>query len=483
MHVGERQLLREMHRRTAEKVVPAGASRLGDLLATRFDKQRGVLSAKGRRVAALCTRRAGKTELVPAKLYQVAENHPGTVLYYVAITAKRARELMWKPLLNANDTFGLGWKTNETRLTLSKGDGEIRLVGADDMRELEKRRGDKASVVVVDEAQSFPPDVLRALLEDVLGPALVDVRGSFLLLGTPGMVCAGYWYEITRNDDEESRTKRDGRWEVFEWSGLDNPHVAENFRLEVEERDGIYGPLNPTTLREYRGQWVSDANALFYSYSPARNVYDGALPPGHTWLHVMGVDLGFDDPFAIEVLAFSYTHPIVYEVDSFKQSGLTPSEWATHIRARKDRYNPIRLVVDTGGLGKAFVEEMKSRHKLPAEPAQKQNKLDFAKLLNDDLLAGKVKALEGGGLASEWAVLPKDPDDPTREHPGFHNHCTDAALYAWRECRHFLATAPKQGPTPGTPEALEARMQAYEDRLAEEIEARLAEEREEASWD
>jgi hypothetical protein len=481
--VDTRHLTRELLRRVTHAPPPqrGAGSRIEDMLSTRFEKQREVIGCKARRIAAMCTRRAGKTELVPARLYSTAEKYPGTVLYYVGITGKRARELMWAPLTKANDFYALGWKTNETRQTLTHPDGtEIRLVGADDMRELEKRRGDKASIVIVDEAQSFPHAVLHALVEDIFGPALVDVRGTFMLLGTPGIVCGGFWYDVTRNEDDDSRAKRDARWTVFEWSALDNPHVAANVALEIAERDAAYGEDDPTTCREYRGRWVNDAGALFYRFDARRNTYDGTLPAGHTWAHVMGVDLGHDDAFAMEVFAFSDSHPDLFEVAFYKKAGLIPAQWAERIRDFQERYNPARIVVDTGGLGKAIVKEMQDRHSLPVEAAEKQSKAAYVRLLNGDLALGRVKVLVDSELAREWSVLPKDADDPEAEDPRFPNHCADAALYGWREALHFLGRHPDEQPDEGTPEWHEKQAAERKERHRAAFERRQRESQEDA---
>lgn len=482
-----RHLLLEAHRRYVQpglEKARAKVGRLGDMLATRFRQQIDVIQATGRYIAVLCTRRAGKTELVPGRLFTTADKHPGTVLYYVAITGKRARELMWKPLLEANDRYQLGWKTNETRLTLTRADGtEIRLVGADKMRELEKRRGDKASIVIVDEAQSFPPVVLTALIDDVLGPALVDVRGTFVLLGTPGIICAGRWYEITRNEDDDSRSKREKRWDVYEWSALDNPHVSANVALEISERDENFGPDNPSTLREWRGRWVNDSSALFYAYNPKRNDYH--VLPNVTWTHVMGVDLGTDDAFAYCVWAFSEESRELYEVDSFSESGLTPSQWVQHIKSAADKWNPVSIRVDTGGLGKAIVTEWQDRESLPIEAAEKANKPAYVKLLNDDLLESRIKVRPGSPLANEWIVLPKkqpergkSPPLTPQEDERFPNHVADCALYSWREALHYLGRNPKPREDANSAEAQNAAAR----RRKEEAEDRAAREQEDDDW-
>lgn len=105
-----------------------------------------------------------------------------------------------------------------------------------------------------------------------------------------------------------------------------------------------------------------------------------------------------------------------------------------------------------------FVEEVMSRYAHVFEPAKKSEKADHVRLMNDELLVGKILVRLGSPLQEELAALPKDPDwDPLSgraplEDPRFPNHCADAALYAWRRAYNFLYTAEKPPVKRGTPE-------------------------------
>jgi len=443
-------------------------ARLQDFLGTLFQVQREVLACPARKVAALCTRRAGKTTMVPAALFQAAEENPGCVVMFMGRTRERARELAWENLKAANDEYRLGYSANDTRLTLRhpKNGAEIRLRGADDIRELEKYRGDKLAFAVIDEAQSFAEAILRKLIEDVLWPALLDVSGRLLLLGTPGYICQGLWYEITRNEDAKSRAERAQGWHVVEWSGLDNPslnhkgqRLSDLFREELEalERDPAKGPRHPSVIREYRGRWCQDLKGLYYAFDPERNLYDGTLPDGHHWSYVMGVDIG--KAYARVTWAFSETHPVMYEVDGLKAHDTNANRWREHTRDGQRRFPVEATPVDYGGLGVGIIEAWQEDG-LPVEPAEKQNKDAFVMLINAELEAGRIKALKGGALAGEWATLPRDPDSPPgkppQPKPGFDDHSSDAALYGARRALQRRGQEDKPAPRPGSAEAKRA---------------------------
>lgn len=483
-----RTLWREQVRRKASRRAKRQERRhrLPELLATRFDRQRAVITSRARKVAVKCTRRAGKTEALPALLYRAAEEHPESVVYYVAITGKRARELMWGRLTRANRDYRLGYTANKTLATLyhPTNGTEIRLTGADNLSELEKRRGDKTSLVVVDEAQSYPSVILSTLVEDIFWPSLLDVKGQIVLVGTPGLVCHGYWYGLTGDDSPEALARRNEEWTVYEWSALENPHVAVNFREELERRLQKYGPTEPTTLREYQGRWVNDRGALFYAYHETRNVYGGRLPAGHAWYYVVGCDLGFDDAFALVVIAFSLTHPTVYEVESFKKSGLTAGQWAARIQDAVEEWNPVSVKVDRAGAVKGTVEEWRTKYNLPVEAADKDAKPVYVGHLNSEMLAARVKLLQDGPVAQEMSVLPKDPDGPKdkppREHPSFPNHAADAFLYAWREAWRLMGdadTPTPEAPVRGSPEWYDERARQAEARSTQRVERMNREEK------
>ena len=479
-----RALIEEAVRRfgpRAEQRAKLEASRRA-LMATRFDKQRAFIEDPAPRKAAFCSRRAGKTDNVPADLVEGAIKRPGVLDVYCAITRVRAKELMWEPLKAALHTYGIEGKPNESELDvrLAVGDGtHLRLHGADKIDQAQKKRGDKIGRVRIDEAQLFPFHVLKALVDDVYGPSLEDVGGDLGLLGTPGEVCAGYWYGITRPE----RAKRTPGWSVHRWNVLDNPHVplihARIRSGEIAKQCG--GKDTPTYRREWLGEWVSDTGLLVYHFNEDRNAHD--LRPeqlrGDGWLHTLGWDLGADDAMALVVWAFNVRRGReIYEAYSWSKSGASTDEVMDHVKALGKQYDFIGQSADTGGLGKLVVQEMARRRSETFEPAQKTDKHGHIKLFNEDLDAGRVKLARNSPLASEMAVLPKvagwlpeaHDGKPAPEDPRFPNHCCDAGLYAWRYAYPFLHEPEEQGPAKGSPEAYAKEEAEYEERLADQDE-------------
>jgi hypothetical protein len=127
-------------------------------------------------------------------------------------------------------------------------------MGADQANWKERLRGVKLSRAVIDEAGAFRSD-LKSLIDDVLTPTLMDLNGDLMMVGTPGPITNGYFYDVTEKGLYGYSTHR--------WSVLDNPHLpnARQFIEEIKERNG-WSDTNPTYLREWCGQWVQDADAL-----------------------------------------------------------------------------------------------------------------------------------------------------------------------------------------------------------------------------
>jgi hypothetical protein len=444
-----------------------------------FDKQVALLEDPSRNKAALCTRRAGKTSTWSR--YAVIEclRRPGALVRIWAQARLRAKELLWNELRDVCARHSITVDTHETELRVTFANrSEIRLVGADKDKEAQKKRGDKTSLEIVLESQSFGP-FLQKLVEDVIEPSLFDLRGTVCMEGTPGPVCAGYWFYVSGDDEEVRRWTSKGRevkdgeavhtlganWSCHRWSLLDNPHLPHaKEELAALKKKRHWTDDNPTWLREYQAKWVNDTRALYYRWDSVRNSYNlhEKQPWGPGWSHVLGWDIGFDDAMALVVWGWHENDPTLYEAASWAESKVLSDTVVERIREFQQRFNVVKMVADTGGGGRLFVEEVQSRYGLVFEPAQKQNKYEHVVLMNNDFLTGRIKTLPSSAYSWDVARLPKDPDwdpdsgRPPQEDPRFPNHTTDAGLYAWRYAYNFLSELDTPEPKVGTQEYTDA---------------------------
>jgi len=398
-----------------------------------------------------------------------------SITVYVAPTKSQAKRLMWGRLQIITEALGMPVEYNNSDLIGRHQNGaQVWIMGADDNRDVARLRGFAYRRVIIDEAQAVGAD-FDELIDDVLDPALADYEGDLILTGTPNAACLGYYYEAS--------TGQMPGWYTSTWTVLDNPmfpiwrRAGKGWRKKAERWLDDYRQKkqweedNPTFQREWLGKWVRDIGGLVYRYDETRNSFDGTLPDGYAWRYVVGCDLGFNDAFSTVVLAFSEDLPTVYCVDQYERPGMIPSQWAAHLQGLCAKYHPEKILVDTGGMGKAVMEEFRQRYGLPAHPAEKKSKLDFIAHKNSDMVAGLIKYVPGTPITRSMQLLQWD-EDRKKEDQRFHlhTHLTDADLYAWREAKHWLYEEPDLIPPAGTPERANHDMDQYWQRVMQDNE-------------
>lgn len=455
----EKLILSEMAARAQARLAVDGLVR--SIRAELYDLQQQIFMDTSRRVGVLGTRRAGKTEIWTRRSTATGLERPRSITRIWAINKLRCKEMIWEPLKLLHARHKISSTFNDTTLTCKLANGsEIRLLGADKEKEAQKKRGDKTACEIVLEAQMYGA-YLKTLVEDVAGPCLFDLQGTFYLEGTPGVVCGGYWYDVSGREDHATRWEsigdKDGvgrGWSVHHLNVLKNPFLPHALQeLQALKKAMRWTETNPTYVREWLGRWVNDFDALYYAFDPIRNTQDQIQPWGNGWTHTLGWDLGFRDDMALVVWGYHPSLPDLYEAFSWKKPGASADEVMEQIKKLEDRgFNLTQMFADTGGGGRMFVEEVQKRYPYTFQPAKKTEKYEHVRLFNDDLRGGFVKLLPGSVYAEEIAELPKqqpwpdpeNPEAPPKEHPLFANHCCDAGLYAYRGAMHYLHREPEK---------------------------------------
>lgn len=397
-----------------------------------FGKQKEFATDTSRKKTALCSRRAGKSEAIAAWLLEGAEATPGELSLYIALSRNNARMIMWRTMEALQrrhkphmDRFKFREKDNQL-IVETPGKHQIWLAGCKDSVEIEKFRGMKYKRVAIDEAASFG-SWLNDLIFDVLEPALMDLKGELALTGTPGAIPAGPFYTATTGDGGPL-------WRTHRWTVLDNPYVPHANEERVRKmEENRWDENHPTYRREWLGEWVRDEGALVYPFDK-RNIYHNRPDPDDTsWRYVLSIDVGFTDSMAIVVGAYRRHHPEIYILESFKKEGLTPSQLAVTVEKYRKRFKLQDIIIDVGGLGKGYAEEMKRKYGIECTPAQKTQKRAYIEIVRGELLSGniKVQPVEAGALLDEWQVLTWN-EDRSKPDDRFEDHCSDAALYLVR---------------------------------------------------
>lgn len=423
---------------------------------TSFIAQTAFVNDPQQFIAAQCSRRAGKSNGLALRFFLTMERHPKSKCIYLALTRDSARDIMWNVLQDLDAKYGIGCKFKESQLTATHPNGsQLTLYGADQKNFIRRLKGQKSPGIGVDEAQDFGTH-LESLLNDVLTPMMVDYADSWLAVtGTPGPVPQGYFFNITHQGKYN--------YSVHKWTLLDNPylHEPQKFLDSLIERYQ-WEPNHPTLLREWRNNWVLDVESLWIRYKADKNHYD-TLPRVQKWNYILGIDIGYKDADALAVLAWSEQDPNTYLVEEL----VTPKQDITSLieniqRFQKD-YAPQKTVIDQGGLGLKIAEEMRRRHGVNVEAADKKLKSENVGVLNDDLRTGKFKAKKDSRFAQDSYLIQIDWDKTTpdrvviKKEP--HSDIIDAVLYAYKESYGFTHAPEVDKPKYGTKAWADAQSQ------------------------
>jgi hypothetical protein len=434
-----------------------------------FPKQLAFVKDKSPFADAVCSRRSGKTVACAADLMNTAISNEDSVALYITLSRSNAKKIIWPELQRLNRQFNLNGKENHSDLSMSFGDDSIiYMAGASDKSEIQKFRGLKLRTCYIDESQSFPP-YIQDLIDDVITPALMDYGGKLRLIGTPGPIPSGYFYDCSQSEN----------WSHHAWTFWDNPFIQIKSGMSHRElldrelkRRGVAAD-DPTIQREWFGKWTMDTEALLLHYNSAINDYVN-LPP-QKYDFIMGIDLGFVDADAICVLAWAETDPTTYLVEELviDKQGIT--ELVQQIEFLQKKYSISKMVIDEGGLGKKIAEEIRRRHQLPVQAADKVRKMENMALLNDALRTARFRAKKTSRFAQDSFLLEIDRDKTTPEKikikDTFHSDIIDAVLYAFRESPAFSYQPSIVKPKYGTKEWAKEQVTEMEQKAEEHFKA------------
>ena len=431
--------------------------KLNPLYRDLFPQQLEFVLAPSRFVAALCSRRAGKTEGTLIKCLQELSNHNGTMGLYLALTDKSvnkivlpiARKLIAKHKLKASIVGEDIIFENGSSLSIH---------GANHVNKIEGFRGTKLLFCVVDEAASFNENILQYLIDEIIGPALSDLQGQLMLIGTPAAHCQGMFYDVT--------TGKEGSdvWIVKRWTAFDNPFMSENFAKDAELfcKRKKCDRTHPKFRREYLGDWCADDEALMIR--PFALVHPPSVYSQDNWRSVIGVDFGFNDETAFSIIGWERNNPKSYVLECFGFTGADvaklsaeavaqgkdPIGMVTYIgntlKRLKETYKPVKIVGDPAGASKIMVSEFLSKHKIVMDPAQKTDKKHYIEIFNDALVNTDlvINPLNTEELQKEMKKVVWN-EDHTRELEGMKCDRLDATIYAYREALAYIEKIPVKG--------------------------------------
>lgn len=377
-----------------------------------------------------CTRRAGKSTGEGKETLQSAYDHPGSKHLYGALTLSSAKNIIWDTLISELETNKVQHTVNSQSGIIKLGNkSEVRLFGLDSSyKEMRKILGGKYKTVKIDEAGSITQDLKKLCYQMVL-PALTDEQGRLTLLGTAENIPKTFFEAVTSGQEPG--------WSIHKWTAFDNPYIREKWQEHINWIEQ-YNPsfkLTSEYKTHYLNEWCADDKLLIIKIT-SETVVDPFEFKSPTY--ILGVDIGFNDACAFTLVAFHKSSPSLYVVEAFKEPELDITGTANRVKEYLRRFPIAKIVMD--GANKQGVEEIKNRHFIPIQNAEKTDKASFLKILADDVTQGRVKYFKGkcDPLISEQETLQWKDETRQNEDPRIPNDQNDSFLYAWREARNYL---------------------------------------------
>lgn len=175
------------------------------------NKQLEVFNDKHRFKVVAAGRRFGKSRLAAWLLLIEGLKSTSKDIFYVAPTYQQAKDIMWGVLKELGQEVITSAHENTSVLTLVNG-RKIYLKGADRPDTL---RGVGLGYCVIDEYADIKPNVW----EQILRPALADVQGGAMFIGTPKG--RNHFYELFKY----AESGKDKEWAAWHFSSYDNPLI------------------------------------------------------------------------------------------------------------------------------------------------------------------------------------------------------------------------------------------------------------------
>ena len=403
-----------------------------------FPKQLEAYKDNNRYQVVVCSRRAGKTTGANKEMIVVAEeaSEPGYILF-LALTVDQADTNGYQPMLRELKELGyqenVHYKKNDTKRTITFLHNEvvIKYAGADKPNVINKFRGTKYYLIVIDEAGSFRYHIMEELVDEILTAAMADLGGTLQLRGTPPAIPNTYFEEAYKST----------AWSRHYWTYRDNPHVSQNMEeliADILKRKG-WKKDNPKFKREYLGEFVYDLSRMLLKFDPEKNIVTelppGVMQPGGKFL---GVDFGYRDSMAWVLL--KEFEDKVYLIDSFKKNEMTPTLFAKEVKQVMRDHGLVfgDTFADPGGLGRAILEDYRFHHDLNLQDATKTGKGAAIEIFDEMLQTGRFLVYHTNYEAiKELAELEKDPKKPDQPLDGQEDHLFDAITYAVRATNAF----------------------------------------------
>jgi len=290
-------------------------------------------------------RRTGKSHLAAVSLVLSALSDKRGKVFYVAPTQGMARDIMWDKLYEICGELIDTHNKNDLTLTLTNGQ-TIYLKGADRPDTL---RGVSLKHLVLDEFAFMKADVFDAILR----PALSDMKGTCIFIGTPEG--RNHFYDKYI----DAKIGGDPQWEAWHYTSYDNP------LLDKGEIDHAKATLPRWAFQqEYMASFDAQGSEHFeVDDFKFYDELDTSIPGDH----YIAIDLaGFEEKRGSKTakrdnsaIACVYVNDIGdWQVEQIDFGRWTLDETAERIFAAVEKYRPMGVGIEKGIAQQAVMQPL-----------------------------------------------------------------------------------------------------------------------------
>lgn len=406
-------------------------------------------------VCLLSPRRYGKTTLCLYEAAEICLSVPWAHCVGIYPLRSEVRSNAWLFLQQLAETHKWNVKFNQNTLTCKFRDTKavIELTGADDLRRHRQFKGQKNDFCWLDEAQDWRTDI-AALIRDHVGPTLFDKEARLFMVGTPGAMPQGFFFEVCSGDHPE--------WTLCRGSTFENPYMADVLRRRIARLKQANPNVEsePWFRRNVFGEWVVDKRKVVIPVDPAVN-YLYRWHPEDDDNYIISIDWG-EHATAYTVATYNpRRYPWLIYLEAKSLSGLLIDEQATVLQNLQNKYPEGVMICDPGGMAKALKMNLEAHYGLAMISAEKRDRSAEVQTLLSWVTLGNVKifnrdepdAPENSELAKQWRSLMwvKNRLRGTQEE-STPRDIHDAAMYARRYAHPYLYEETEAEPEVGSPQ-------------------------------
>jgi hypothetical protein len=400
---------------------------------TLYDRQQEVFdNDMDKFIMNMSGRRSGKSELNQRLIIKAALKNKDSICLYLNRNFDNAISQGYDTMVKILDELQIPYTGSRGNGVITFTNGtEVYYRGASNTVDIDKFRGiSKLDIAICDESGHLKG--LRYLINEVIQPATIDIKGTIILTGTPPR-SKNYCWQLWHNN--QANIKR------YNWNFMSNPFIPDrdNVLQNVAEMNGV--PIDSAFIRR---EYLGDMDALD---DDARviSLYTEEEPPKSPTFDraYIGVDYGYEDNAAI--IAMVTKGKKAWCVKEFVGNKLSVTELCTKIREIYDYVNEnynlrFAIQVITDNNEKAITKELRVVYKIPGVRCAYKYDKTFAIEQLKDFLSNKTICIQPKSfLNTEFENTLWKRDDETDkiiyeiDDDNYHPNLMFALLYISRQ--------------------------------------------------